>query len=838
MFTSILQRSAHNISPTGRVQRVGRLGVVLAVMTASMVGLGAWTSVARAAVRAQASQAQSLPALEQMSRCVREKKNLLALLVIDESGSLKKTDPENQRVTAAKTAIESLAGLAEHEIDGVKPTVVVAVGGFSVDYESIAPWTPLNYGAIDALNVSIDSLAKKNRGIDTDYAAALIGARKSIDEQTTKTTGGVTDAKAVPCRALLWFTDGKYDIQIGAKREVTTKEYAPSIRLDTSAGPGQLITAGKDLLCRPAGLVDALREASITNVALALTQDLKPEDQAFLNALTTGVAPGGGTCGSVDGTKLGAFIPVNDLSELIASLDTIASLLGYGVQGKPEIDMAVCVDAPCPEGERSFPVDVGMNRFRLTAQTAATDVNVVLKSPAGVETFVPKPGATQPNRSIGTASVRSSWLAADVVSFDVDLPAANDTWAGPWTLTFVRPGGPAKAVAKGFRVFYYGTTTARLSATQPNHKADDKSLPVTLEMVNAPKGEPVPARLRTETTVTQTAVLSAGAAPVPVPVSTNADGTASANVSGPAPTGAATLLVTTLLKTKSGFTLAPALATLELPAGYFTKTNGVVTAPTKEASKLPLYGGIAAALLAAIGFGVALSMRAKRSAFRNLADISMFAGAIRVAKDQISQHRLVWLADDGTESAFRLNANTFGPIGTAPAKSFQIGRVSFRRTKTGAEVTDSGSTMVAGENRATLPRTGAGLLVVPETLAPLWVFSGNQTSQAPGAPGSASRYSSTVSPGSAAGSGATIAPGSSADNARTVMFSGNDADNLATQMVRPGENPNTYTQGATRMGARNEVVFEGQLTVLIRAATDVAQLERHIIESLAQTLFV
>jgi hypothetical protein len=64
-------------------------------MTTFMVGLGAWTSVAHAAVRAQASQAQSLPALEQMSRCVREKKNLLALLVIDESGSLKKTDPEN-----------------------------------------------------------------------------------------------------------------------------------------------------------------------------------------------------------------------------------------------------------------------------------------------------------------------------------------------------------------------------------------------------------------------------------------------------------------------------------------------------------------------------------------------------------------------------------------------------------------------------------------------------------------------------------------------------------------------------------------------------------------------
>jgi hypothetical protein len=351
--------------------------------------------------QAPAVPRDAIPALVRLAECVRDNRSVAALVLMDESGSLKKTDPDNQRVTAAKSAIESLANLAEHNIDGEKPQVQVAVGGFSVDYEEVAGWTDLTYGSVDSVKRSVDGLAGKNSGLDTDYAAALIGAKKVLDQK-----------QSVPCRALLWFTDGKYDID-PRKGKTPTKAYAPQIKPFNK--PKELIAAGREIICKSGGLVDDLRNDKIGNIAVGLTAQLLPPDQAFLQALTNGKSPTE-SCGSIDGNTTGAFIPVNNLAELISSFDTVGATLGYGVQGKPELNIAVCSTTACPSGSRTFPVETGMSRVHISAQTGGKDVSISLKTPEQTIETAPQIGAqtTVTKTTIGSTSARIVWLAEDV----------------------------------------------------------------------------------------------------------------------------------------------------------------------------------------------------------------------------------------------------------------------------------------------------------------------------------------------------------------------------------------------------------------------------------------
>jgi von Willebrand factor type A domain len=839
-------------------------------------------------------QQKSLPALEEIGRCVSEQKRVQVLLVLDESGSLKKTDPKHQRVTAAKTAIESLASLAEHEIDGIKPDVEAAVAGFSVGYEEITGWASVNYGSIAAFNTSIDALVEKNKGVDTDYAAALIGARASFDNRAKANASNISDntsdstgTKANPCRAILWFTDGKYDIASNAKRDSAPKVYAPEINRFTADGPKLLLAAGKSALCRPGGLVDSLRKDGIANIALGLTAGLKPEDQGFLSALTTGTAPAVtksvtlntepataetvassapvlGNCGSIDGTKLGAFIPINNLSELVASLDTIASVLGYGVQGIPQADMAICPANPCTEGERKFPVDVGMSRFRLTAQTSGDDISVVLRSPSGAEVFAPSAGQTELNRNVGTAFVRSTWLANDVVSFDVTLPPANEAWVGPWSLTFVRPAGAVAFKAKGFRIFYFGGATVRF--VDPSQrvlgsaktKAQPNGLP--LQVITGPNGVAVSPRFEKDTEVSFRGVLrnpsgTKGPLSFVTPEAGNPQAvwgkSANDGNSGDGSGGetvvkekGAILSIITITKTKSGFVLTPTRTSLKISE-----------VPTIKAESSSFWTYVRFLVVALLGLwaGILAWRWNKKKYFQGLGEVQVCVGAIRVARDQIAQSRIVWKSDVGAESVFRLNANQFAPLPATPVKTLSIGRVGFVRSKLGATASDTGSVLVFGEGKG-FPNAGAGSLEVPGSLSPLWIFAGVQASlKLVSTPGSLGSGVSSVSTPGVGGSGVVGIGNNPSSTPTSTGKSGLPTVNLSlgTQPVDPAFtaamatafSSSTGSSGAAAVGtpqgpgSRNDQVFEGQLLVAVRDTNDIARLERHILDALAQSLF-
>lgn len=803
----------------------------LMALSLTVAALLVWSAVPGSAQVAAAPGAP-ISALSKVSRCVRERKSLLALLMIDESGSLLTTDPRNERVTAAKTAVESLAGLSEHEIGATKPVVEVAVGGFSVDYQEVAGWTPMSYDAVAGLSAKIDALATQNHGVDTDYAAALVGARHTIDDRTGE-LGSVP-----PCRAILWFTDGKYDIEPGVARAVPTKSYAPDIRINTPGGAAALVAAGKDLLCRPDGLVDGLRRDSISNIAIGLTTQLQPADQAFLLALTTGHSPVGTSCGAIDGSTLGAFIPVDNLSDLIASLDTVASLIGYGVQGKPERDVTVCAVSACADGQRGFPVDAGMSRFRLTAETAGDDVSIVLRSPVGELRFEPARGRTVPVVTLGSVPIRVVWLASDVVSIEATLPS-DESWIGPWSLTFVRTSGPATVPARGFRIFYFGTVTAALAPTPASSTVPSGASPtavpaiggrsVALQFVGAAGGPALSPRVITDATfAVQGALVGGDGATLPAEFHVTGPGQVAATVGPGALPLVASLHVQVTTTTKSGIVLPPQVGALPVTFAPRVAASAVTTVPP-VASKavvansangaLLIIASIVAALATAF-VGAVLIRKRRRGRFADLGTVRVCVGRVRVVRDRIAQSRIVWLSDVGTESALRLNSQRFDSLPPDVVRSLSLGGFTFARADGGASASSEGLLLATGGPGTGPPTVGEGVVPVPAELAPMWVFAGRRREPVVG-----------TRPG--ASGGRQQASGS--NDGATVMVSSASASRDRTH--RTGR-PDTADPRLRQPGERSgEQAFEGDLLIAIRDIADVARLERRIHEVLARALF-
>src|SRR5687767_14124481 len=107
--------------------------------------------------------------------------------------------------------------------------------------------------AASDLHAVADMFAAHNRGIDTDYTAAWTGAQRDFATRSAAVAGSGGE----PCKALFWFTAGKFDIESRTTGEA--KDYAPDIAIDGPEAAEQLEQRGKELLCSEGGVVDGLR---------------------------------------------------------------------------------------------------------------------------------------------------------------------------------------------------------------------------------------------------------------------------------------------------------------------------------------------------------------------------------------------------------------------------------------------------------------------------------------------------------------------------------------------------------------------------------------------------
>ncbi len=407
--------------------------------------------------------AQDAPAdrsdLQPFADCVRNEGRVAALLVVDQSGSLKTTDPDAQRVAGLEAA---LTGLAELTAGEGAAEVQVGIGGFDVGYEQVVPFQDLTVDSSGPLRDRVDAFAERETGFDTDYVAALTAAQRQLADQVVAMD---PDGTSQVCKLLLVLTDGKFDIEdrlTDSQRDRfgASKPWADDVDLGTEGSGAALVERGRDVLCREGGLMDELRSSDVFSAIVALETEIAEPDRTFLQAMAQGEA-GGQSCGTPgpDAEDSGAYIPATDVDGLIAALFEAGTSNPPVPPGEEQLPGCPESDTRCTEGTKSFELDESLSRFNVLALTASGSVRVVLRGPDGGEVELARSGARA--ASVSGAELTWTWLTESALLLSGDLPTDPSTWVGTWDVTFVDPEGAGGELNR-VSVYVFGDLQAEL----------------------------------------------------------------------------------------------------------------------------------------------------------------------------------------------------------------------------------------------------------------------------------------------------------------------------------------------------------------------------------------
>lgn len=327
-------------------------------------------------------------AFSQIAGCVSTSEQTNVLFVIDESLSLRDSDPDSQRSQALKIAIGGLADLQESAPD---KKIMVAASTFSTDYVQRIPWQRADEQSIRALkDFAGQEVPSLNSGEGTDYRRAMLGARRQLVDQDQG------------CRIMLWFTDGGLDVE-----DETQAVYED--------------------ICAPRGVADTLRADNISVVAVALfnpaVSNITDQDRNRLQDIAEGTASGQQPCGTVplpETSSRGAYLPADDAARLAQVFgDALSRIGGYSLDKQ-----VVCSGPDCPDGAVEFPVDPGIARMRISVYAVSGDPRIFVKPPKGQEAQV-REGLAR----IGAAPAKVTSAGA---ATQVDLDTTDSESSGTW----------------------------------------------------------------------------------------------------------------------------------------------------------------------------------------------------------------------------------------------------------------------------------------------------------------------------------------------------------------------------------------------------------------------
>lgn len=384
--------------------------------------------------------------------CLQGSHRLAVVFLIDESRSLQGTDPRDQRVPAAKAALSTLS-LLTRGAESRRSAVDVSFAAFSNRYRTVRGWTRLRAESQDGLDDALSSYAARDVGTDTDFVNALGAARRSLAARSAALTahGG-----ASPCKAVLLFTDGQYDIGVRTAKDVDrlgrTKTYAPGVELTTEAGVVEAESVGRQALCDEGGLADGVRSDDITLLTVALTRGIPAVAQDLLRAITTGRS-GAVTCGRPVDRPPGAYLVAEDVDLLIGQFDEVAARVAGATPVPVTAPVTLCGEVACAQGERTINLDPSVSRLRIFALAPRPGMTVLVTGPGG-STTVERPG----DSAIGPVVVRTVDVAGRGWAIDLSRPSGSAGWTGPWKVAVVDPsaeqvGTPARLQAYVFSDF-------------------------------------------------------------------------------------------------------------------------------------------------------------------------------------------------------------------------------------------------------------------------------------------------------------------------------------------------------------------------------------------------
>lgn len=397
-----IPRGRNGLAVLARVAAAASLVVVL-----NLVG---WAPVA---------SATGSPGASRFGACLASQKAGDLLLLFDESSSLQQTDPQAARVQAARYLVQTLGKYA----DRVSAHLDVAVAGFSDTYVPEHDWTQLTGSTAGSVGASLDPIAKKNTGIDTDYWLALDGARQAL------TNHGGAAGKGQRCQAIAWFSDGMIDF---TARPVT-KPYADGVPLDSPNGIPDTTQKAVQSICRPSGLADQLRSSNIIMLGIGLGAKQTPGDFNVMSAISTGKGLQGMACGAITDPVPGDFFPVANIDDMLFAFDALNPDPGVTDQG------GVCQIKVCPEARHNFVLDRSIKEVNILGSGGVPGVEPYLVAPTGQTLPLPKKDGAQ-NVNVDGVSVNYQWQSESAQTISLQNGNAPH-WAGQWAIVYVDTTG-------------------------------------------------------------------------------------------------------------------------------------------------------------------------------------------------------------------------------------------------------------------------------------------------------------------------------------------------------------------------------------------------------------
>jgi hypothetical protein len=295
------------------------------VLLAALGGLLAAPLAANSTPAAPAAETQD--AFAEIAGCISGADNVLVSVVVDESLSLRETDPTALRVEGITSAVDSLEQLAA-TTPGVN--VEVSLSTFARSFSTLLDWQTLDQDSAEQLrDKAVAELPKRDAGDATDYRQALLGAKQTLQDRSRE----LNDDAA--CKVLLWFTDGA---------------------LDVDSATGQAAAE----ICQPGGIADLVRHAGINVVALALFTpgaDVSDAQRDQLRAVTEGRGRAT-SCGTVplqSDDAHGVYLPADDP----AALQLLFAGAGALVAGGTSAGTIMCPGTNCPRGRYELRIDPG-----------------------------------------------------------------------------------------------------------------------------------------------------------------------------------------------------------------------------------------------------------------------------------------------------------------------------------------------------------------------------------------------------------------------------------------------------------------------------------------------
>ncbi|MDO4791016.1 MAG: hypothetical protein Q3999_00845 [Buchananella hordeovulneris] len=405
------------------------------VAALALLPLTAQATTAPIAHRPAATSATQLPldpaantdqALGEFGACLASEGKGAIVVLVDQSGSLRQTDPDKNRQTAGGYLLRRLASFA----DSKKVTLDLRMAGFAAAYKPVGDWTPLNGGAVPSLEASLGQISGNLVDYDTDYWNALEYARQDVQQRSQATGGG--------CKAIVWLTDGEFDIDVRDTEEAKSaygneKIFAPGVSLDSEENVSKVENVGRDDMCRAGGLADSVRSSDITllGVALSPTDPAQPKPNFdFARSIVMGKSAAG-NCGQIQ-QNLGSVFEVNSLEGLLSAFDAIST----PGQKSQNTQTGICQDAVCTEEKLDFVLDDSLQTVHAMAYSPHENLDAYLIAPGGAEPMKLAAGT----RSEATGPIEYAWLSTKSLEINLSAKEAKH-WAGAWQLVFVDTSG-------------------------------------------------------------------------------------------------------------------------------------------------------------------------------------------------------------------------------------------------------------------------------------------------------------------------------------------------------------------------------------------------------------